>query len=115
MLQGARKEKDNQVDDAVEQGSGEQRLEHRRFEFGHRVTASSKFDESNSRSDRRVLDEIQKLRSQRWDNDSIGNRKENKRIDLLDIQAQSQSGTELALSEGPQARTDLFGDSRRRK
>src|ERR1700724_51248 len=115
MLQGARKEKDNQVDRGVEQSSRKQRLEHRRFEFGHRVTASSKFDESNSRSDRRVLDEIQKLRSQRWDNDSIGNRKENQTIDLLDIQAQSQSGAELVLSERSQARTNLFGDSRRRK
>ncbi|SRR6266436_7417444 len=115
MLEGARKEKDNQVDCAVEQGSREQRLEHRGFEFGHRVTASSKFDESNSRSDRRVFDEIQKLRGQCWDNDSIGDREENQTINLLDIQAQSQSGTELPFSKGPQARADLFGDSRRRK
>ena len=101
------------VDDDVDDGRGGEGLEHLEREFLHGARARGELHQPDGERDRAVLDDVEKLRGQRRQDDAIGHRQQHVAVGLRQREPERERRHALAAGEARDAGAHLLGDARR--
>src|ERR1041385_4671252 len=82
---------DDDVNDDVNQGRAGEGLEHLEGKFRHRTRGRGKLDETNGQRDGGILDDVEKFRAQRWQDDAECHRQQDIAVGLRQRQSHRET------------------------